>query len=84
MSPTLMSLADAAAEMKVSRITLWRAVKSGSIPAVKVGRRFFVSLNQLERLAAQQAAKRRRSAGGEPEAAEAIALTPPEDHQAEG
>jgi len=57
----LVTLSAAARSLGISRWALWRAVKAGEIPAVKIGRRYFLSLARLEQLSTRQAAERRRA-----------------------
>jgi excisionase family DNA binding protein len=62
---SLIALTLASRSLGISRWALWRAVKAGEVPAVRIGRRYFLSLAQLEQLATRQAAERRRARRGE-------------------
>lgn len=46
--PGSLSVADVAARMQVSKMTVYRLVHSGELPAVRVGRSFRVSREAVE------------------------------------
>jgi predicted DNA-binding transcriptional regulator AlpA len=47
----LLSLPDAAERFDIPHTTLWRRVKAGDVPSVKVGNSYGVKLSDLARLA---------------------------------
>ena len=54
----LLSLPDAATKFEIPHTTLWRRVKAGDIPSVKVGNSYGVRESDITRLADEL--KRRR------------------------
>jgi len=57
---SLVPISVAAEALGLSRITVWRQVKEGVLPAVRIGRKFFVDLDELRAMAKREAAARRR------------------------
>jgi excisionase family DNA binding protein len=53
MSSKLISIADAAQRLGVSRITGYRWAEAGSLPSIKLGARRLVPEEAIERLVAQ-------------------------------
>lgn len=47
----LLSLPDAATKFDIPHTTLWRRVKAGDVPSVKVGNSYGVRQSDVERLA---------------------------------
>ena len=47
-----LSIAEAAAELGLSEMTLYRVIQAGTFPAVKVGRRLFIPSQALDEMAA--------------------------------
>lgn len=52
-APRFLTVAEVADLMRVSRMTVYRMVHSGEIPAVRVGRSFRVPQNAVEDMLAQ-------------------------------
>ena len=46
-----MSIAEAARELGLSQMTLYRVIAAGEFPAVRIGRRLFVPTRVLDQLA---------------------------------
>jgi hypothetical protein len=46
--PEFVPLADFCREKKISRVTVWRQEKLGTIKLSRIGRRIFVNTNQLQ------------------------------------
>jgi excisionase family DNA binding protein len=84
-SRELLTITAAAERLSIHRSTIWRAVRRGELPALRLGRRFFVDVTDLGQLAVQQAQKRAGSGKAEAEnpPVAPVAAAPPE-HKTEG
>jgi excisionase family DNA binding protein len=69
----LMTIQEAARELRVSAITVRRHVAAGRLPAVRVGRSIRIDRRQIERFAAPVADSAHRA---EPPIGEGMVLTP--------
>ncbi len=54
MSVTLLTAAEVADELRVSTMTIYRLIRRGELPAVRVGRNYRVPREQLEAYLAEQ------------------------------
>ncbi|MEX1163889.1 MAG: helix-turn-helix domain-containing protein [Nitriliruptor sp.] len=54
MSVTLLTAAEVADELRVSTMTIYRLIRRGELPAVRVGRNYRVARDQLEAYLAEQ------------------------------
>ncbi|GAA0948719.1 hypothetical protein GCM10009554_46610 [Kribbella koreensis] len=52
-NPRWLTVANAARELEISSLSLYRAIREGEFPAMRVGRRIFVPAGALEGLAAE-------------------------------
>jgi excisionase family DNA binding protein len=54
MSTQLLTAAEVADQLRVSTMTIYRLIRSGELPAVRVGRNYRVPVAELERYLAAQ------------------------------
>ncbi|MFU8839720.1 MAG: helix-turn-helix domain-containing protein [Nitriliruptoraceae bacterium] len=54
MPTQLMTAAEVAEQLRVSTMTIYRLIRSGELPAVRVGRNYRVPVAELERYLAAQ------------------------------
>ncbi|MFP4149201.1 MAG: helix-turn-helix domain-containing protein [Nitriliruptoraceae bacterium] len=54
MPTELLTAAEVADQLRVSTMTIYRLIRSGELPAVRVGRNYRVPVAELERYLAQQ------------------------------
>jgi excisionase family DNA binding protein len=54
MATQLMTAAEVAEQLRVSTMTIYRLIRSGELPAVRVGRNYRVPVAELERYLAAQ------------------------------
>jgi excisionase family DNA binding protein len=54
--PAFLTLAEAAAFLRLGRTTVWECVRRGQLPAVRLGRRLRIPRGGLLRLAGEQSA----------------------------
>ncbi len=54
MSDTLLTAAEVADQLRVSTMTIYRLIRSGELPAVRVGRHYRVRSNDLEAWLSEQ------------------------------
>jgi excisionase family DNA binding protein len=54
MSTQLLTAAEVAAQLRVSTMTIYRLIRSGELPAVRVGRNYRVPVAELERYLVEQ------------------------------
>jgi excisionase family DNA binding protein len=47
--PALLSVAEAASRLHVSRVTAYRLVSSGKLPALRIGNQIRIDADELER-----------------------------------
>jgi len=62
--PGLVNTLEAARLLGISREAVWKHCRSGTLPAVRVGRRFMVCLSALEDAAVREASERRCAGSG--------------------
>ena len=53
----LLTVAEVAASMRVSNMTVYRLIKSGDLPAVRVGKNFRIREADVERYLAERAVR---------------------------
>ena len=53
----LLTVAEVAASMRVSNITVYRLIKSGDLPAVRIGKNFRIRESEVERYLAERAVR---------------------------
>ena len=59
-----LTIAEVAAKMRVSKMTVYRLVHGGELPAVRVGRSFRVTRGRRQRVPAQELLQRRLTPAG--------------------